>query len=544
MLGVNVLSDLEVHALTIPTLTEWGSTTFQTILKTPTSDIKHLRKRQLPALCMKHESARSHVAEIQTILQRDVAPNMYSIEDWKTPMDTRVKESVEQILWKPESFGAFLNDKRPVVDGMVFWKTILLPLIAVVLPVLAVIVPFFLLRFLYGTECVSVEQYTCHVKSVLLKQISIPDVLRSRGDGDVFGTVVEYLFLGITVFTFLSSIWSQITAALHLRQIAIDIRRRGDSILTILTSIDGILAQLNDMPVRLRRGLHPIIEEGEQLVQSLRSIPRCGGLATYAHVWNDATVLKHVDTWLGHIDVLQAISALPSICFPRYTGSLCARGLHHPRLSDGGVRNDAILNKDKSAVLLTGPNRGGKSTFCKSLGLSILCAQTWGFAFAASMDFAPFDHIETALHPADTLGALSLFESEIEFAKHVLAVPRDSRLFVMMDEIFHSTNSRDGLAASRVFLSQLFERPNTTSVISTHYIELATDFSDKATPWAMDVGEHEDGRLLYTYRVIPGVSDKSSVMEILEERGLACGTPSARFKSGKDSEDTNQRSET
>ena len=64
-------------------------------------------------------------------------------------------------------------------------------------------------------------------------------------------------------------------------------------------------------------------------------------------------------------------------------------------------------------AILTGPNRGGKSTICKAIGLSIVCAQSWGFAFASKANLTPFARIETALSPADTVGRLSLFETEI-----------------------------------------------------------------------------------------------------------------------------------
>jgi DNA mismatch repair protein MutS len=172
-------------------------------------------------------------------------------------------------------------------------------------------------------------------------------------------------------------------------------------------------------------------------------------------------------------------------------------------------------------VLLTGPNRGGKSTFCKAIGISVVCAQTWGFAWAASMSFYPYTAIETALSPADELGRLSLFEAEIEFAKEVLyRCEKEENTLVMMDEIFHSTNARDGVAASHVFLDKLYSKPRTTTLISTHYRELVEHYKEKGVlAWAMDAKETETG-LEYSYRVTEGISDKSSVMEILKERGL------------------------
>jgi DNA mismatch repair ATPase MutS len=93
----------------------------------------------------------------------------------------------------------------------------------------------------------------------------------------------------------------------------------------------------------------------------------------------------------------------------------------------------------------------------------------------------------------------------------------------MMDEIFHSTNATDGIAASTVFLKHLYERPDTISIISTHYKELANVFGDQkgsAESYQMVAQMGENGVLTYTYTLAPGISDTSSVMEILAERGL------------------------
>jgi DNA mismatch repair ATPase MutS len=117
------------------------------------------------------------------------------------------------------------------------------------------------------------------------------------------------------------------------------------------------------------------------------------------------------------------------------------------------------------------------------------------------------------------LGIASTFESEIEFAKTVLAA-KERPMFVMMDEIFHSTNALDGVAASKVFLRQLYKLEGVVSIISTHYIQLATDFKESAQSLQLVTKENADLSLEYTYKVAEGVSDKSSVMEILKERGL------------------------
>jgi DNA mismatch repair ATPase MutS len=170
-------------------------------------------------------------------------------------------------------------------------------------------------------------------------------------------------------------------------------------------------------------------------------------------------------------------------------------------------------------VILTGPNRGGKSTFCKSVGLAIITAQSWGFAWASAAELSPFAAIHTALETQGRLGHASTFEAEIAFAKTVLADSR-SPAFVMMDEIFHSTNAVDGVEASRAFLTKLYSKQGSLSLISTHYRELANLFESQVSLLRMATDQMTDGSLVYKYRVESGVSDKSSVSEILTEHGL------------------------
>jgi DNA mismatch repair ATPase MutS len=71
-------------------------------------------------------------------------------------------------------------------------------------------------------------------------------------------------------------------------------------------------------------------------------------------------------------------------------------------------------------------------------------------------------------------------------------------------------------------LSQLYDMPNTHSIVSTHYKDLAIEFSTakRASALQLLADEDTDGKLSYTYTVAHGISDKSSVMEILRERGL------------------------
>jgi DNA mismatch repair ATPase MutS len=97
-----------------------------------------------------------------------------------------------------------------------------------------------------------------------------------------------------------------------------------------------------------------------------------------------------------------------------------------------------------------------------------------------------------------------------------------------MDEIFHGTNAHDGVEASQVFLDELYGAVwpcRVFSVVSTHYMELPHRYDtqgSKTQNLCMEatVDPADPDRLIYSYKLRPGVNQFSSVREILIERGL------------------------
>ncbi len=530
MLGPKVLSDFELPSIAdkIPFVTEWGKQAFLDRFSNPSQTISELKRRQLPLLALRNPSLEAQSGLLHSELQNQVAPNVNIVNECvkdSSSLDPRIQESIQQILWSKSSLLSTCNTHEPVVSGLITWKTIIVPFMSILMPVLAVIVPFFMLRFLHGSESLTITDYMSHIKTIVMKQISIPSILRAKSADDRFGYIVESLFLGLSLATFISGLWNQVMAAIHLRTIASDMKQRGSGIYITIESAKRILSILQDLPIQYRRALRHCIEKGEIALRPFDNGFPSAPMSVFGYFWNHSEQLTPLKEWLGELDAFISIVHIPNICFPIYSPTLSLKicDLYHPGLlsNSKAIPNTALFSPNQH-VLLTGPNRGGKSTFCKALGISILTAQTWGFAWASTMHFSPFSHIETALSTTDELGKLSLFEAEIEFAKRVLEKTdaATAPVFIMMDEIFHSTNALDGVAASRVFLDRLYKSKYAISLISTHYHELINHFKSSVNSWAMDAYESDNRKLTYTYRVIPGISTKSSVMEILEERGL------------------------
>jgi len=525
----NVRTDLELDILStrIPFQLTWGSEAFQDgLTESKSLTAASIKQRQLPLLGLRAEDLYRKAILVDL---KELATHTAVIDDCLEQKDERITESIEQILWPSDSVVAPLNTNSFVLNALLFLKTILAPGLSIVTPLLAILLPFILAYLTPGANR-DTSFLMDQVKQVLRSQVMIPSSISSKASQSRFGSIIEMFFIGFALLVFIAGLWSQITAALHLRAIWFDVVERGQVILNAIGTAKRTLERLQGFKDKTKRAVRQLIEEGEAVLEACAPYANYDGGAAYGAVWNDPEPLLMVRDWLSLVDVLATLSDQPDVCFPLTSKEtvLTIRGVHHPAVPNC-IRNDYDSGSSSSSnkephTLLTGPNRGGKSTFCKSIGLAIVTAQTWGFAYADSMTWSPFAVVLTALEPCGKLGYCSTFEAEIEFAKSVLQT-KGVPAFVMMDEIFHSTNAHDGVAASRVFLSQLYEKPDTISIVSTHYAELTTIFDSTVSAKQLIASQTKDGALVYTYKVGPGVSSLSSVMEILEERGLRVKEP-------------------
>ena len=418
MLGTQVASDLDLETVNtiVPLQTAWGKDYFRIGLTDVTSDASVIKRRQLPVMALRLEPTvcKSIVKTLGTLNDK----TSY-IDDALENTDNRVSESVAQILWKPTHFGAFINKSPLAMNGLILWRTILIPAFTVLAPLIAVIIPFFLLRFLQPDLQFTTDEYIARVKHVLLQQITIPSFLKARHQGDRLGFVFESLFIGLTLAMFISGIWTQINNAIHTRTIWFDLEERGTHIQSMYKVAKDVIAHLKTLSPKAQRAAVRLIDSGEAAILGCKDLDELDGVTTFGYVWNNSEPIKILKVWLSQLDCYSAIASLDGICFPTIckTVGIKLTDVHHPFVKPC-ISNNYV---SESHSILTGPNRGGKSTYCKAVGLAIVTAQTWGFAWATRMSFLPFKTIVTALEPAGLLGSLSTFEAEIEFAKSVLA---------------------------------------------------------------------------------------------------------------------------
>jgi DNA mismatch repair protein MutS len=173
------------------------------------------------------------------------------------------------------------------------------------------------------------------------------------------------------------------------------------------------------------------------------------------------------------------------------------------------------------AMLLTGPNMAGKSTYLRQVALITLMAQVGSFVPAQRARIGLVDRLFARVGAEDDLArGLSTFMLEMVETAFILR-HATSRSLVVLDEVGRGTSSADGLAIAQAVIERLCSVTGARTLFATHYHELArlAETLPRLSAWRMDVAER-DGQAIFLRRVVPGASDHSYGVQVARMAGL------------------------
>jgi DNA mismatch repair ATPase MutS len=215
-----------------------------------------------------------------------------------------------------------------------------------------------------------------------------------------------------------------------------------------------------------------------------------------------------------------------NLALPNYSDlsspTLLIEEFYHPLL-DKAVSYSIEINESTNLCFLTGPNMAGKSTFLKSVGLSVYLAHI-GFPIPASkMTTTIYNGIVTTINLSDDINlGYSHFYSEVNRIKEtILKIKDKKRLFVIFDELFRGTNVKDAFDGSLLIIKSFANIPESTFFISTHITEVAEKVKDLSNiQFKYFDSKLVDNIPIYEYKLESGISHERLGMYILKNEKI------------------------
>ena len=280
------------------------------------------------------------------------------------------------------------------------------------------------------------------------------------------------------------------------------------------------------------------IEERQEMLRILAELSAL--IAPYRHdIQNNERVL-------GKLDFINAKAALAhdmkaSLPLLSRENHVNLRHARHPLIDPKKVvPNDIKIGEDYQAIVITGPNTGGKTITLKTLGLIQLMGQSGLFIPAEEgSTIGVFDNIFADIGDEQSLEQnLSTFSGHMDNVKAILEQITD-RSLVLLDELGAGTDPKEGAALAMAILDQIGSK-GSTAVITTHYPELKVYGYDRAKTINASM-EFDTETLQPTYRLMLGIPGRSNGIEIAQRLGIdEAVIDEARSLVSDDSQDLNK----
>ena len=260
------------------------------------------------------------------------------------------------------------------------------------------------------------------------------------------------------------------------------------------------------------------LEEEREVERVLRSLSELLG-ARAEDIDRGVEVTALLDLVLAKARYGAAIGASSAQAAEQRNGLLRLAKARHPLLGDRAVPINIQIGPGWSALVITGPNTGGKTVALKTAGLLALMHQA-GLHIPTDEGsaLAFFNGIYADIGDQQSIEqSVSTFSSHMRNVIDILSLAGPGSL-VLLDELGTSTDPEEGSALAKAILSNLVERDIAT-IATTHHRSVAA-FAEE-TPGMMNGSvELDHVTLRPTYHLTIGIPGRSYAMSVAASLGL------------------------
>jgi len=515
------------------------------MLKNPTRDIDILERRQCIVKSIIQNKELRFILNSKLKYFRGIESDLMWF--WKSMDDG---SSMDHLVYYDFPYFTFLNNllnKNDLVLLITNWyKMIVTPISTICSPIYSLIIPLVMMKLSKKKIPTSV------FIDILKRNVFTSSRFESMFGNNMYSKAAGLLSAGVWIVLYIQSAYSSIRTAKSTYKYIDTIHNKVHMISKLLDNIQIIDAHLEDNCQETYKELESVVNISlmrDDLLK-LKSLFRnraCidkpsltgnkGAILTAFHNFTDHKdrLLKLIK-YIGKLDALNSIARLfvkyhgkdNKYCFVKYkkadTPYIKIKDCWNPYLVDGPILNSIEMGGIKNrSTLITGPNAAGKSTFIKTLIMNIYLSQTLGISAARGMVITPFSLIDTYLHIPDCKGRDSLFEAEMYRSKKYINTIKNMKkrefAFVVMDEMFSSTNYVEGYSAAYAILNKISSYNNSLSLVTTHYGKLAKleETTDgRIKNYNFYINRDAENNIIYPYKIRKGVSNQYIALELLK----------------------------
>jgi energy-coupling factor transporter ATP-binding protein EcfA2 len=439
------------------------------------------------------------------------------------------------------------NNERALLVTNIY-KIIIAPALTILTPIISLLIPLILLFYFQRKTGMNISFTT--VFSQYIKTLFSSDSMKMIFKNPTKAMLASFVTKGLYIFMYFQNIYYSVNSASNTNKVINIIHDKLNKVSQYISlcnkiteickenNVNDVLSYIHystiseDLDIYIKHFDFPIFNKDPSLFSNKGKI-----LYTFKKIKESKNKLSQIFHYTGIIDTILSIENLLSnsndnnpYCLTQYSSNsktpiIDVNGIWHPYLDNSSiVKNNLNM---KSNILITGPNAAGKSTFIKSIILNILMSQTIGISSAKKFTMTPFHMIESYLHISDSKGSSSLFEAEMfrsrDYIEKIKNMDSDKFSFIVLDEIFSSTNYVEGFSGAYSILKKISSFDNTLSITTTHYTDLERlekDTKGKITNYKFDVEYNDSGEIIFNYLLKKGISRQYIALELLKKNGF------------------------